>query len=89
MVDQHPFLFEALGRVDNNTFLFQQHFKVACDLFPPLTRACLFPFKQLIRQQMVEFKNSISKRLHYHNLSNMLSNKIFEPIMPKFYHVLA
>ncbi len=50
MVDQHPFLFEALARIDNNTFPFQQYLKVACDILPPLARACFFPFEQLIRQ---------------------------------------
>jgi hypothetical protein len=25
MVDQHPFLFEVLARIDNNTFPFQQN----------------------------------------------------------------
>jgi hypothetical protein len=54
MVDQHPFLLEALAWVDNNTFPFQQHFKVACDLLPPPTHACFLPFKQLIGQQMVQ-----------------------------------
>ncbi len=35
MVDQHPFLLETLAQIDNNTFLFQQHLKAACDLpFP-------------------------------------------------------
>jgi hypothetical protein len=32
MVDQHPFLFEALARVNNNTFPFQ-HLKATCDLW--------------------------------------------------------
>ncbi len=42
MVDQHPFLLETLTQVDNNTFLFQQHFKATCDFLPPPTRACFF-----------------------------------------------
>ncbi len=37
MVDQRPFLLEALSWVDNNTFPFQQHLKVACDLLPSPT----------------------------------------------------
>jgi len=52
MVDQHPFLLEALAQVDNNIFPFQQHFKVACDLLLPLAHTCLLPFEQLIEQQM-------------------------------------
>ncbi len=45
MVDQHPFLFEALTQININTFPFQQHLKVACDLLPPPTHMCLFPFE--------------------------------------------
>ncbi len=78
MVDQRPFLFEALARVDNNTFHFQQHFKVACDLLPPLTCTCFPPFKQPIKQQMTQLQDSILKCLHHHTLSNMFSNMIFE-----------
>ncbi len=53
MVDQRPFLLEALTRVDNNTFPFQQHLKGACDLLLPPTRACFPSFEQLTGQQMV------------------------------------
>jgi hypothetical protein len=53
MVDQPSFLLKALTQIDNNTFPFQQHLKVACDLLPPLTFACLLPFEHLIKQQMV------------------------------------
>jgi hypothetical protein len=49
MVDQHPFLFESLAQIDNNTCPFQQHFKVACDLLLPLACECLLPFEQLIK----------------------------------------
>jgi hypothetical protein len=41
MVHQHPFLLETLARVDNNTFLFQQHLKATCNLLLSLVRACL------------------------------------------------
>jgi hypothetical protein len=78
MVDQCPFLLEALTQVDNNTFRFQQHLKVTCDLLPPPTYVCLLPFEQLIKQQMVQLPNSISKCLHHHTLSKMLSNETFE-----------
>jgi hypothetical protein len=47
MVDQCPFLLEALTQVDNNTFPFQQHFKVTCDFLPPPTHACFPLFEQL------------------------------------------
>jgi hypothetical protein len=68
MVDQRPFLLEALTRIDNNTFPFQQHIKVACVLLPPLTHACLSPFKQLTKQQMLQLQDSISKSLHHRTL---------------------
>jgi hypothetical protein len=78
VVDQYPFLLEALARVDDNTFFFQQHFKVVCDLLPSRACACLFSFEQLIWQQMIRFQNSISERLHHHTLFNMLFDGIFE-----------
>jgi len=50
MVDKRPFLLQALAQVNNNTFPFQQHLKVACDLLPPLACVCLFPFEQFIEK---------------------------------------
>jgi hypothetical protein len=78
MINQRPFLFESLVQVDNNTFPFQQHLKTICDLIPPLARAYFSFFENLIGQQMVHFQDSISKRLHHHTFSNMLSNGIFK-----------
>ncbi len=75
MVDQCLFLLEALAWVDNNTFPFQQHLKATCDLLPPSTCACLPPFEQFIKQQMVELQDSILERLHHHTLSNMFFDK--------------
>jgi hypothetical protein len=72
MVDQRSFLLEAFTQVDN-TFPFQQHLKVTCDLLSPPTRACLLPFEQFIKQQMVQLQDSISKDLHHHTFSSMLS----------------
>jgi hypothetical protein len=74
MVDQRPFLVETLTQVDNNTFPFHQHLKVACDLLPPLAYAYLHPFKQFIGQQMVQLQYSILECLRHHTLSNMLSD---------------
>jgi hypothetical protein len=51
---------------------------VACDFLLPLAYACFPPFEQFIGQQMVQLQDSISKRLHHHTFSKMLSNKIFE-----------
>jgi hypothetical protein len=48
MVDKCPFLLEALARIVNNTFLFQQHLNNTCDLLTPPACACLFPFEQFI-----------------------------------------
>jgi hypothetical protein len=49
MVDQCPFLLEALTQINNNTFPFQQHFKAPCDLLPPPACACFASFEQLIK----------------------------------------
>jgi len=73
MVEQRPFLLEALARI-NNTFPFQQHLKVTCVLLPPQACACIFPFEQLIKQQMVQLQDSILERLHHHTFFNMLSD---------------
>ncbi len=78
MIDQCPFLLEALALVDNNTFFFQQHFKATCDLLPPPIRACFPSFEQFIEQQMVWLQDSILECLHHHTLSNILSDMIFE-----------
>jgi hypothetical protein len=78
MVDPCPFLFEALVRVNNNTFPFQQHLKEACDLLPCLAWMCLPPFEEFIGQQMVHIQDSILERLHHHSLFKMISNKIVE-----------
>jgi hypothetical protein len=44
MVDQHPFLFDALTQVDNDTFFFQQHLKATCDFLSPSICMCLTLF---------------------------------------------
>jgi hypothetical protein len=49
MGDQHPFLFEALAQIDNNTIFFQQHLKATYDLLPPLACVSFSPFEQLIK----------------------------------------
>jgi hypothetical protein len=72
LVYQHPFLFETFARVYNNTFPFQQHFNMACDLLPPPAHACLLPFEQFIEQQMVQLQDSILEHLQHHTLSIML-----------------
>jgi hypothetical protein len=65
MVDQRPFLLEALTWVGNNTFPFQQHLKAACDFILPITCTCFPSFEQLIGQQMVQLQDSISECLHH------------------------
>ncbi len=45
MVDQWLFFLEALARVNNNTFRFQQHIKITCDILSPPIHACFLPFE--------------------------------------------
>jgi hypothetical protein len=71
MVNQHPFLFEALAQIDNNNFPFQQHLKATCNLILFLTCAYFPLFKQLIEQQMVQLQDSIFEHLHHHTFSSM------------------
>jgi hypothetical protein len=77
MVDQHPFLLETFAQV-NNTFHFQQHLKVACNLLLPPTFV-FSSFEQFIKQQMIKLQDSILEHLHHHTFSNMFSSKIFKP----------
>ncbi len=78
MVDQHPFLLETLAQVNNNTFIFQQHFKAASDLLSLPTHTCILSFEQLIGQQMVCLQNSILMQLHHHTIFSMFFDKISE-----------
>jgi hypothetical protein len=78
MVNPCPFLFEALVRVNNNTFPFQQHLKETCKLLPPLAWVCLPLFEQFIGQQMVHLQDSISEHLHHHTFFNMFSDRMLE-----------
>ncbi len=89
MVYQHPFLLEALAQVDNNTFYFQQHLKVACDLLPPPACACLPPFNNSLGNKWFNFKipfQSVYTIIPFPTCSLIGHVKL---IMPKFYHVLA
>ncbi len=56
MVDQHPFLLEALTWVNNNTFLFQQHFKATCDLLPPQHTHVFFFLNNSLGTKWFDFK---------------------------------
>jgi len=56
MVDPCPFLFEALMQVNNNTFPFQQHLKVACDLLSPLAWVCFFILNNSLDNNQFIFK---------------------------------
>jgi hypothetical protein len=86
MVNRHPFFVKALAQVDN-TFLFQQHFKVACNLLLTPTWACLPPFEQFIGQKRFIFK------IPFRNIYTIITSPIcslmgyLKPIMPKFLHV--
>ncbi len=77
MVYQCPFLLEVLAQ-NNNTFPFQQHLKMTCDLLPPPSHACLIPFEQFIEQHMIQLQDSISEHLHHHTISSMFFDGTFE-----------
>jgi len=83
IIDQRPFLLEALTWDNNNTS--RQH----VIFLPPPSCACLLPFEQLIGQQMVQFQDSILEHLHHRTFSIMFFDETSGPIVPKFYHVLA
>jgi hypothetical protein len=52
LIDQHHLL-KTLVQVDEGTFPFQQHLKVANNLLLLLRHVCFPPFGQLISQQVV------------------------------------
>ncbi len=56
MVDQCPFLFEALVGVVNNTFPFQQHLNNTCDFLAPPARACLFHLNNSLDNKWFNFE---------------------------------
>jgi hypothetical protein len=78
MVDQCPFFLEVLAQINNNTFLFQQHFKATCDFLPPPTQTRFLPFEQHIEQHMVHFQDLISEHFYHHALFSMSFDGIFE-----------
>ncbi len=89
MVNQRPFLLEALALINNNTFPFQQHFKASCDLLIPLACACLFSFEQLIGQQMVRFQIPFRSIYTIIPFPACFPIGYLKPIVLEFYHVLA
>lgn len=76
IIEQHLILFESLVWVDDDTFFFQQRFKVTNNLYH-LQHVCLLPFEQPIGQQIDQFQDSILKHLHHHTFSTMLFEKMF------------
>jgi hypothetical protein len=78
MVHQRPFFLEVLAQINNNTFLFQQHFKATCDFLPPPTRTCFLSFEQFIGQHMVHVQDSILEHFYHYAFFNMLFDGIFE-----------
>jgi hypothetical protein len=61
--------------------------ETACDYLLPPTHAYFLPFKQLIKQQMLQFQNSILELLHHHIFFSMFFKKYLKSIMLEFYHV--
>jgi hypothetical protein len=88
MVDQCPFFLEVLAQINNNTFLFQQHFKATCDFLPPPTQTRFLPFEQHIEQHMVHFQDLISEHFYHHALFSMSFDGYLKSIVLEFYHVL-
>jgi len=58
IVDQYHFLLEALTGIDNNTFPFQQHLKMACVLLPPKPMHVFFHLNNSSNNKWFNFKIS-------------------------------
>ncbi len=87
MVNQRPFLLEALTWVNNNTFFFQQHLKAPCDLLLPPTLCVLFSLWTIHRELMVWLQDSILECLHHIPFPTCSSTRYLKPFVFESFHV--
>ncbi len=96
MVNQHPFFLEALARVDNNTFPFQQHISFLATLqgnmwYSTTPNSCMCSSIWTTHRGNKWFNFKIP----FWNICTIIpflacfSTGHLKPIMPEFYHVLA
>jgi hypothetical protein len=89
MVNQYPFLLEALARVDNNTFLFQQHLKVVCDSYCRELARVFFHLNNSYGNKWFDFKIPFQSVYIIIPFSTCFLMGYLKPIVLEFYHVLA
>jgi len=77
LLDSSPFLLEAIEASSSNSFPSQEHLKLFREFFP-LVATCLAPFEQLVERGTNPLQETISKRLHNHFFSSIISNMSFD-----------
>jgi hypothetical protein len=89
MLNQHPFLLEALAWVDNDTFPFEQHFKVICDFYHPQPMHVFFHLNNSSCNKWFNFK--IPSQNVYTIIPFLACSwtVYLRLIMPEFFHLLA
>jgi hypothetical protein len=89
IVDQCPFFFETLTRVDNNNFHFQQHLKAACNLLSPQHVRVFLLLNNPSNNKWFDFRISSHSVCIILPFPTCFSTWYLKPIMFKNYHVLA
>lgn len=77
LLDSRPFLLVAIGASSLNSLPFQAHLKLSKELLPSVVAACLHSFEQFSRRGINQLKETISKKLHDHFFSSIISNMSF------------
>ncbi len=74
LLDSRPFLLVAIGASSSNSLPFQAHLKLSKELFPSVVATCLHSFEQFSRRGINRLKETISKKLHDHFFSSIISD---------------
>jgi hypothetical protein len=88
IIDQHPFFFEALAQVNNNTFIFQQHLKATFDLLLPLSRHVFLLLDNSLRIKWSNFRIPLWSVYTIITFLTCFPTWYLKLIMFKFYYVL-
>jgi hypothetical protein len=71
--NDHPFLLGAIRVSNLNSLPFQAHLKWVHDLLPPTVQTSIPPFEHLLERGKNCLQKNISKNMHKHSFSNIIS----------------
>jgi hypothetical protein len=71
--NDHPFLLGAIRANNLNSLPFQAHLKWVHDLLPLATQTSIPPFEHLLERGKSCLQKNISKNMHKHSFSNIIS----------------